>query len=118
MKIVIYGHGHEREEFCSLLEIQASLAFRQSEYKFCEDYDDFIKTLSDGEYDLIIVAVDGAIGMEGVIASKNIRPDTAVIWFSDDKAFGAQSYRLGCSYFSVKPVTDEALSNAIHSTLK
>ena len=46
---------------------------------------------------MIIVAVDGAIGMEGVIASKNIRPDTAVIWFSDDKAFGAQSYRLGCS---------------------
>ena len=53
--------------------------------------------------DLIIVLADGADGMEGVIAAKNADGDTPVIWLSDDEGFGAQSYRLGCTYFHKKP---------------
>ena len=39
-----------------------------------------------------------------VIAAKNADGDTPVIWLSDDEGFGAQSYRLGCTYFHKKPI--------------
>ena len=54
------------------------------------------------------------ICMEGVIAAKNADRDTPVIWLSDDEGFGAQSYRLGCTYFHKKPIPLEKLKEALH----
>ena len=60
-----------------------------------------------------MIAMDGADGMEGVIAAKSVCKDVPVLWFSDDNGFGAQSYRLGCAYFHKKPVPPQVLSAAI-----
>ena len=48
--------------------------------------------------------------MESVIATKSLCPKLPIIWFSNDKDFGAQSYRLGTDYFATKPVTNEHLA--------
>lgn len=53
---------------------------------------------------------DNAAGMEGVIAVQNVHPDTPIVWFSNDKNFVAQSYRLGVAYFAVKPIDEKTVS--------
>lgn len=51
--------------------------------------------------------------MEGVIAAKTLCLDIPVLWFSEDGDFGAQSYRLGCTYFHQKPLSPEILLAAL-----
>ena len=60
-----------------------------------------------------MVTVNGAEGMEGVIAARDLWKNVPVIWFSDDNGFGVQSYRLGCAYFHKKPISAGILSAAI-----
>ncbi len=76
-------------------------------------YDDFIAGLPQSRCDLSIIAQNGAGGMESVRAAKTLLPEKPVIWFSDDKGFGPESYRLGCAYFSAAPITPELLQSAI-----
>ncbi len=70
-------------------------------------YDDFIAGLPDSDCDLIIIAQDGARGMESVRAARILLPELPLVWFSDDKGFGPESYRLGCAYFSAAHITRE-----------
>ena len=70
--------------------------------------------LVDWEPTLVIVLADGAKGFECVFRTKACRPSLSVFWFSDDREFGMQSYRMDCAYFSTKPVTSEKIAHAIH----
>lgn len=90
----------------------AELQYRQIQYTHADNFDLLLEILPRIKSDVILVLADGAEGMEGVIASKKLCPDTAVVWFSDDEGFGPQSYRLGCTYFASKPVTEHILSSA------
>lgn len=112
MNVVVYGNAHERETMCELLETHEELVYRSVKYCFYDNYDDFLAALK-AEQHLVIVTTDGAAGMEGVIAARAVRPDAAVLWFSNDRAFGPQSYRLGCTYFSQKPLTSSVFAKAI-----
>ena len=113
MNILIYGCVHEKEHIVSLLEEQTVLMFRQKDYHFYDEYDSFMQALTKETYEYVIVTKDGADGMEGVIAARNSCPEAKVLWFSDDKAFGPQSYRLECAYFSVKPITASVMEQAM-----
>ena len=113
MNISIYSNSADREQLCRWIDSNGTLAFRQRKYSCCEGYDDFLRMLEQGQTDLLIISRDGADGMESVIAARELQPDTKLIWFSDDKAFGPQSYRLNCTYFAVKPITADLLENAI-----
>ncbi len=75
-------------------------------------YDDFISGLSQSHYGMTIVALDGASGMESARAAKILLPEVPLIWLSDDKAFGPESYRVGCAYFSAAPITQELMRSA------
>ena len=80
-----------------------------------EDTDNFLELLVNESPNLIIVLSNGANGMERVITARNIYPDVPLFWISDDKDFGAQSYRLQCNYFMVKPITVKKLEKAIET---
>lgn len=67
----------------------------------------------DWDPSLIIVAADGAEGMECVYRARERRPRLPVFWFSDDRDFSVQSYRLECAYFSTKPVTADKIRSAM-----
>jgi len=69
--------------------------------------------LVDWEPTLMIALADGAEGMECAYRSRERRPCLPVFWFSDDREFGMQSYRLNCAYFSTKPITEDKLNHAI-----
>ena len=117
MNIIIYGTKTEYVSLRADLENETVLQYRQIRYRHEEHYDDLLKALSEESYDMIFVLQNGAEGMEGVIASRNLCPNASVIWFSDDKGFGVQSYRLNCSFFAVKPVSVKILSLALEKGL-
>lgn len=112
MKILIYAHADEHSCLTEMLTEHSMMQYRQLNLTVQDEFDNFAQSLQREEFDVVLVAADGASGMESVIAAKNVQPGTKVIWFSDDRYFGAQSYRLDCSYFGVKPVTPEKIKKA------
>ncbi len=113
MNVLIYGSTREKELLVQHMKSQACMAFRLVNYSHAEDYDSYLAMLRQQLYDMVFVMADNAAGMEGVIAVQNVQPDTSIIWFSNDKNFVAQSYRLGVSYFAVKPIDDKVMSLAL-----
>ncbi len=113
MNILIYGTEKEKELFIQHMKSEASMAFRIVNCDHTDDYDAYIVMLREKAYDIVFVMTDNAAGMEGVIAAQNVHPEAAIVWFSNDKNFVAQSYRLGVNYFSVKPIDGKKVNMAI-----
>ncbi len=80
---------------------------------FFHSYDDFIDRLPRSGCRVVIIAQEGAGGMESARAAKILLPEAPLIWFSDDRGFGPESYRVGCSYFSAAPITRELVLKAL-----
>lgn len=113
MKILIYGNKKDSNDLIVLMKTCNPLAFRRTEYSFHENYDAYIGELAQQAADAVFVVTDGADGMEGVIAARDLQRATPVVWFSDDKAFVFQAYRLGTAYFAEKPVCAEKVTMAL-----
>ena len=113
MNVLIYGDTREKELLIQHMKSEASMAFRIINYLHTDDYDTLLTMLRDADYEMVFVMADNAAGMEGVIAVQNVQPDTPIIWFSNDKNFVAQSYRLGVTYFAVKPIDEKIVNLAI-----
>ena len=118
MEVLIYGSKTEKELLIRHMESEACMAFRLMKYSHAEDYDTYLKELRNQEYDIVFVMADNAAGMEGVIALQNVNPETPIVWFSNDKNFVAQSYRLGVTYFSVKPIDGKTVCLALQRCKK
>lgn len=113
MNILIYGTKKEKELLIQHIKSEPSTAFCIVNNAYTDDYDEYIDLLRENTYDVIFVMTDNAAGMEGVIAAQNVHPEAAVVWFSNDKNFVAQSYRLGVNYFSVKPIDGKQVNLAM-----
>ena len=113
MRLILYGTATDKDEFMRSLAALPEWCYRKIQVTDYSDYDCFITGLRKSLPDCIVIAMDGADGMEGVIAAKSICESVPVLWFSNDNGFGVQSYRLGCAYFHKKPVSAEILSAAI-----
>lgn len=113
MKILHYGTEQDFLSVSNVLSHMPDCKDSIKEYAQQDNYDDFLNALTDHYYNLIIVTVDNALGMEGVIAAKNCHPELPLIWFSNDKGFGLQSYRLGCAYFGARPITADKMERAL-----
>ena len=114
VKALIFG---KPEECTAVWETLRSLELCAShDHQLCHvnDIEEFEKYLVEWEPTLAIVLADGAAGMESVYRSRQRRPAIPVFWFSNDREFGMQSYRLDCAYFSTKPVKPEKISHAIN----
>ena len=113
MNILIYGNARDKEIILQHMRSQVCMAFRVLNVRQTEEYDEFLSLLEEIDYEIVFVAMNSAAGMEGVIAVKNLKPHIPIIWFSDDKNFVAQSYRLGVTYFSVKPIEERIVGLAL-----
>ena len=105
--IIIYGKHEESSTLISYAEFSPTHIFRHTDV-----YDTFLSFLSEYAPQGIFILMDGAAGMEGVIAVRNLYPRCPVAWISNDKGFGIQSYRLGCSFFAEKPLTKKKIAIA------
>jgi len=108
LNLIIFGIEEEYLTFFSYAKKQKKLHCKHTDV-----YDTFLSYLSDDALQAVFILMDGAIGMEGVIAAKNLHPHIPVVWISNDKGFGIQSYRLGCVFFSDKPLTENKIITAL-----
>lgn len=72
----------------------------------------------DSLWDLLIVAVPGARGMEAVVSARELAPETPLLWCSDDPGFAVASYRLRCSLFLPLPLNREEVASAMARCLE
>lgn len=113
MNILIYGTQGEKELLIQHMKSEASTAFRLINDVHTDNYDEYVDLLRENVYDVIFVMADNAGGMEGVIAAQTIDSEVPIVWFTNDKNFVAQSYRLGVAYFSVKPIDEKQVRLAL-----
>lgn len=113
MRLSLFGTARDGEALAKAFADLPDCSYRNIRVTGFADYDSFIAGLGTNPPECVVVMRNGAVGMEGVIAAKNLLKDVPVIWFSDDNGFGVQSYRLGCAYFHEKPVSSRILSAAI-----
>lgn len=111
MKVLLFGKDTDCKMIIDFLKCCGSVG--KDIYIQTDNSDDLLDKLVTVSPELIIIMSDGAFGMERVIATRKLCPDTNLFWFSNDKDFGAQAYRLNCNYFSVKPVIKQKFINAI-----
>ena len=65
------------------------------------------------DWDAVLVALSGALGMEAATRIREEYPNKPLIWCSDDRLFGIHSYRLHCAMFLLFPVTAEQIAVAL-----
>lgn len=113
VKTLLFGIPEECETIGQMLHETVGIPEGGHEYLAIDDVEEFERILATWFPTLVVVLADGAAGMESVYRSRQRRPNVPVFWFSDDREFGMQSYRLGCAYFSTKPVTPEKIACAL-----
>lgn len=112
-RIIIYGNHEESLALISYTEFSQKHIFKHTDI-----YDTFLSYLFEDTPQAVFILIDGAIGMEGVIAVRNFCPQCPVAWISNDKGFGIQSYRLGCAYFAEKPLTKKKIAIALERIVR
>ncbi len=109
MRLLLCG---DRQECENVYETIKALVFQSIETTIVDDYESIHRAIVDSGADAALVLENGAGGMEAVYRIRESGFDIPVFWFSDDRDFAVQSYRLGCAYFSTKPVTAEKFMKA------
>ncbi len=75
--------------------------------------EDLLYTLKARSFDVAIVALPGAIGMETAIGAHQFAPNAALFWASDENAFIAESYRLRAAMFLSLPLVEEQVDELV-----
>lgn len=65
--------------------------------------------------DALWIAIDGAAGMEAVIAARERDPHIPLLWMSEDKMFGMIAHSLQVSGFLTRSCTDEEFTAALEA---
>ena len=69
------------------------------------------------EYDIVVVALNGARGMELVLEYSRRFDMTLVVWITDDPYFAGTAIRQHIYDFIERPYDDETLRETIHSVI-
>ena len=113
IKTLLFGREQECRAAAEVLGALDLLTGHVHDQRHVDDLEELDMLMADWMPSLLIVLADGAKGMEAVYRARERRPGLPVFWFSDDREFGMQSYRLGCAYFSTKPLTPDKIHHAI-----
>ncbi len=111
MKVAVFADGKHQRLIEPILK-KWERAQMIGGYRFYVSYDDFLDGYSESGCRIALVAGTGALGMEAARAAKLLLPHIPLIWFAEDEGFGPESYRVGCSFFSAAPITEELLNTA------
>ncbi len=118
MKMVVYANAEMNERIKAILSESKLFPEDTIGRVFFHNYDDFLGCISQNDIGAVIVAKQGAKGMEGARAVKILRPEADLIWISGDKAFGPESFRIGCTYFTADPISKETVERALKHIAK
>lgn len=106
MKTMIwYGQLDQYEIFRQYLKQYSVQCFTEQE--------DLIPALMERCPAAVLVMMENAAGMEGVIAARRMYPNLPIAWFSNDSGFAPQAYRLHVDYFALMPPGEEKIRTAL-----
>ena len=71
----------------------------------------------DNEYDIVIVALNGAEGMEVMLEYVQRFPDTSIIWITDDPFFAGIALRNHIYDFIERPYAQDRLEQSIRDVI-
>ena len=77
------------------------------------DSQELLKAKTLDSCQVVWIALDGAAGMETVIALKERFPLLPIVWMSEDKFFAATAYNLKVAYFLHKNCTADEIAKAL-----
>ena len=78
-----------------------------------ENRQSIIEAMMKTSYEIVVVAIDKAKGMEMVKHIQLRDPKTQIIWFSDDKDFAGFAFEQGVRYFALRPISKENLEEGL-----
>jgi len=107
LNILIYGDSPDREVLIPMLERAEPISDCQKEYTFLTDSEQYYQAIRKADADLVIVSVGGEPGHRGIRLAKSLAPAIPRIWVSDNLDDCLESYRLGCTWFLMKPLEKE-----------
>lgn len=105
MKIILYGY----KTTCELLQI----LLPEYDTEILTTQEMLIPELVDNAPSAVFVLMENAAGMEGVIAVRRIYPKLPVAWFSNDRDFAPQAFRLDVEYFTTMPISVDKVEKAL-----
>ncbi len=111
MNILIYAN--DSKALSRMISGIWFMQYRNLDFSMPKDYDAYLAALGEESPDIIFISLPGALGMEAAMAARETCRGAHIVWFSNDEAFGAQSYRIGCDYFSSVPVSPVSVSKAM-----
>lgn len=102
MNGVIFTKSKTEYEFLSklIIEVISDISLRH------ETDDEHFRMTEHTNCDIVVVAIDGALGMEIVQEHKYRYPEANVIWITDDKYFAGVAIRQHIFDFIVRPVPE------------
>lgn len=109
--IVVYGR--DGTALTGMIRDTAAMQYRLLHFLTPVSYDAYLAALHSSVPEIICIAVPGAAGMEAAIAAHELCPKASLVWFAEDAAFGAQSYRVDCRYLTAEPVNEAVVAEAI-----
>lgn len=119
IRIAVCCAAPEREVFRQGIDHYAAEQKAPIQTEIFEQAQDFYKALEQNSlWDLIVVAIPGAAGMETVIGARTLANVAPLLWCSDDSGFAVESYRQRCSLFLVMPMAPEDVKAAIGRCLE
>lgn len=69
-------------------------------------------------YDLVVVALEGARGMNVVFEWRNRHPESKIVWASSDADFAKTAIRWHLSGFLVRPFAEEDFRGSVRRALE
>lgn len=75
--------------------------------------EDLVHGMRGRKYDIALIALNGALGMEAAIGAREESAAIPIVWISDEEAFALQSYRLQIKMFMVHPVSQQQICDAV-----
>ena len=76
----------------------------------CKNWPDLAQSLQQSRTDVVLVAQNGVRGLDTVTGAQPLAPDIIGI---SDLDFAAQSYRMGITYFCMKPISYSKVERAM-----
>ncbi len=71
----------------------------------------------DHAYDLVVVALEGAEGMEAVRQQRERHPESLVIWITGDRYFAGEAIRRRVFDFILRPLEEERFRQAVRDSV-
>jgi two-component SAPR family response regulator len=78
-----------------------------------ESRESLVAAMTKNSYDIVLVAMCKAKGMETVKHVHRMNQNTAIIWFSDDADFAGCAYENNVKQFALLPINSEKLSEGL-----